>query len=92
MADIPRGTVVAKIPRSALLTSVNSRVWSVLSNDKIFKRQLLKTKNSWIPLLIALITEYVYNKVLHTEITIIVVHTSSSSLFRNQVSGGHIYH
>lgn len=55
-ATIARDTVLAEIPRHALLSATTSRVGPALLSDGILCRQL-KTANSWIPLLLALLAE-----------------------------------
>lgn len=54
---ISKGTKLAVIPQRALLTATNSCIRSAILHDKIFRRQL-KTMNSWVPLLLALLAEY----------------------------------
>lgn len=54
---IPQGSLLAVIPRHTLLNASNSRVGPVLLSDQPIRRQL-KTMNSWVPLLLALLAEY----------------------------------
>lgn len=54
---ISKGTKIAVIPHHAILTATNSQIRTALLNDKIFRRQM-KTMNSWVPLLLALLAEY----------------------------------
>ena len=54
--DIPQGTLLAVVPRHTILTAANSRVGAAMLNDRAFRRQL-KTVNSWVPLLLALLAE-----------------------------------
>ena len=56
-ADIPRGALLAVIPRHTLLTTSNSRVGVVLRRDRLCRKQLRRA-NSWVPLLLALLVEY----------------------------------
>jgi hypothetical protein len=55
-AYIPAGAVLATIPRSSLLSAANSEVGTALVRDKVLRRQM-RTGNSWIPLLLALLAE-----------------------------------
>ena len=58
MADLPRGTLLALIPRHCLLNASNShRLGRALRGDRQFCRQLPRM-NSWVPLLLALLAEY----------------------------------
>ena len=58
-ADITRGTVLARIPRASLLNAANSAaVSTALASDTAFQRQLKRSGNSWLPLLLALLAEH----------------------------------
>ena len=54
--DIPQGTLLAVIPRRTILYALNSRVRAAMLSDRAFRKQL-KTMNSWVPLLLALLAE-----------------------------------
>ena len=56
--EIHEGDVVAIIKRSALLTASGSVAGATMRNDEEFMSQIARGINPWIPLLIALITEY----------------------------------
>ena len=57
-ADIPEGSVIARLPRSALLTSLTGRVrGGALEGDRVFQQQMRRRPNSWVPLLLALLAE-----------------------------------
>ena len=54
--DIPQGTLLAVVPRHTILSAANTGVGAALRSDRAFRRQL-KTVNSWVPLLLALLAE-----------------------------------
>jgi hypothetical protein len=54
--DIPQGTLLAVVPRHTILNGASSRVGATMLSDRAFRRQM-KTMNSWVPLLLALLAE-----------------------------------
>ena len=77
--------MLATIPRAALLNAANSSVAAALLRDGALHRQMT-TMNSWVPLLLALLTE--------TDKKVAVKKSFSQSnclFFRPLVSGGHIW-
>ena len=54
---IPRGELIAKIPRSSVLTASQSVISEFMKHDQEFMSHV-GHMTSWVPLLIALTVEY----------------------------------